>query len=91
MRTNLLLSNTRVMNLGVEWLFEQMKTLKMHVASEDACKFGELLLKAKKFERNGRIMAQIEVLEKHIEHPRKPGYKRHDVLDRIKVLEKRLN
>lgn len=37
-----------------------------------------------------KIKAQIEVLESHIEHPRKPGYKRHDVIDTIKELNKRL-
>ena len=37
-----------------------------------------------------RIKAQIEVLELHIEHPTKPGYKRHDVLDRIKLLKVQL-
>ncbi len=37
-----------------------------------------------------KIKAQIEVLELHIEHPTKPGYKRHDVLDRIKLLKVQL-
>lgn len=37
-----------------------------------------------------KIRAQIEVLESHIEHPRKPGYKRHDVIDTIKELNKQL-
>jgi hypothetical protein len=37
-----------------------------------------------------RIKAQIEVLELHIEHPTKPGYKRHDVLHRIKLLKVQL-
>ena len=30
----------------------------------------------------------IEELKKHIEHPMKPGYKRHDILNCIKELEK---
>jgi len=29
----------------------------------------------------------IEELEKHIEHPTKPGYKRHDIVNRIKELK----
>jgi hypothetical protein len=29
----------------------------------------------------------IEELKKHIEHPTKPGYKRQDIIDRIKELE----
>ena len=37
-----------------------------------------------------KIKAQIEVLELHIEHPTKPGYKRHDVLHRIKLLKVQL-
>lgn len=37
-----------------------------------------------------KIKAQIEILELHIEHPTKPGYKRHDVLDRIKSLKVQL-
>lgn len=37
-----------------------------------------------------KIKAQIEVLEFHIKHPTKPGYKRHDVLDRIKSLKVQL-
>ena len=30
----------------------------------------------------------IEELKKHIEHPMKPGYRRHDILNKIKQLEK---
>ena len=30
----------------------------------------------------------IEQLKQHIEHPNKPGYKRHDILDKIKEIEK---
>ncbi len=37
-----------------------------------------------------KIKAQIEILEKHIEHPTKPGYKRHDVLNTIKSLKSQL-
>lgn len=28
-----------------------------------------------------------KVLEKHIEHPTKPGYKRHDIIETLKTLE----
>lgn len=37
-----------------------------------------------------KIKAQIEILESHIEHPRKTGYKRHDIIDTIKKLNKQL-
>lgn len=30
----------------------------------------------------------IQELEKHIEHPSKPGYRRHDILDKIKQYKK---
>jgi hypothetical protein len=30
----------------------------------------------------------IEQLKQHIEHPTKPGYRRHDILNKIKQLEK---
>lgn len=40
-----------------------------------------------KWVRAEKIMTQIEVLELHIEHPTKPGYRRHDILDRIKSLK----
>ena len=33
----------------------------------------------------------IEHFKKHIEHPTKPGYKRNDILDKIKKLEQQLN
>jgi len=36
------------------------------------------------------IQGQIEILKEHIEHPNKPGYKRHDILDKIKSLEENL-
>lgn len=32
----------------------------------------------------------INVLEQHIEHPTKPGYKRSDIVKRIKSLKKQL-
>jgi hypothetical protein len=41
--------------------------------------------------RSQKIKAMIEVLEAHIEHPTKPGYKRHDILDEIKSLKTQLN
>ena len=36
------------------------------------------------------LQSQIELLKEVIEHPMKPGYRRHDVLDKIKILEKQL-
>lgn len=38
-----------------------------------------------------KIKAQIEILTLHIEHPTKPGYKRNDVLNKIKELQQQLN
>lgn len=32
----------------------------------------------------------IEQLEQHIVHPMKPGYRRHDVMDKIKELKSQL-
>ena len=29
----------------------------------------------------------VAVLKEHVEHPKKPGYKRHDILDKINELE----
>jgi len=37
------------------------------------------------------IQKQIEILEEHIEHPMKPGYKRSDVVSKIKMLKKQLD
>jgi hypothetical protein len=37
------------------------------------------------------LESQIELLETCIEHPTKPGYKRHDILDKIKQLKKLKN
>ena len=36
------------------------------------------------------LQSQIDLLKEFIEHPMKPGYKRHDVLNKIKELEKQL-
>ncbi len=36
------------------------------------------------------LQSQIDLLKEVIEHPMKPGYRRHDVLDKIKKLEKQL-
>ena len=33
------------------------------------------------------LQSQIDLLMEVIEHPTKPGYKRHDVLDKIKNLK----
>jgi hypothetical protein len=36
------------------------------------------------------LQSQIDLLKEFIEHPMKPGYKRHDVLNKIKELEETL-
>lgn len=36
------------------------------------------------------LQSQIELLESCIEHPTKPGYKRHDILNKIKEVQKLL-
>ena len=35
------------------------------------------------------LQSQIELLKEFVEHPTKPNYKRHDILERIKKLEKK--
>jgi len=36
------------------------------------------------------LLFGIQLLEKHIEHPNKPGYRRSDVLNSIKEMRKEL-
>lgn len=36
----------------------------------------------------GLLIFGIQLLEKHVEHPNKPGYRRSDVLNTIKELKK---
>lgn len=48
------------------------------------------VLNNSKYVKSKIIQVQIDVLKRHIEHPNKPGYKRHDVLDSIKSLEQEL-
>jgi seryl-tRNA synthetase len=43
-----------------------------------------------KFVKQEMLQAQIYILEQHIEHPTKPGYKRNDVLNSIKNLKQEL-
>ena len=43
----------------------------------------------KQFEKQ-KLEFAIEQLKQHIEHPTKPGYKRHDILNKIKELEQQL-
>ena len=38
----------------------------------------------------GRLSA-IDELEKHVVHPKKPGYRRHDILNKIKELKEKEN
>jgi len=37
-----------------------------------------------------KIAYAIKILEQHIEHPNKPGYRRHDIMEKIKELKKML-
>lgn len=48
-------------------------------------------LEKKKEERIISLKAKIEVLEEHIEHPNKPGYKRSDIVDKLKNLKMMLD
>ena len=36
------------------------------------------------------IEKQIKILQEHIEHPNKPGYKRSDIVAKIKELKRKL-
>ena len=36
------------------------------------------------------LQSQIDLLKECVEHPTKPGYKRHDILNKIKNLEKKI-
>lgn len=40
--------------------------------------------------RRIHLQSQIDLLKKCVEHPNKPGYQRHDILDKIKILENKL-
>lgn len=40
--------------------------------------------------RLAKIQAKIEELEKHVEHPTKPGYRRKDIIKKIEDLKKQL-
>lgn len=55
--------------------------------------FNRLFCEIKKMKMANKITKEeickllIKELEKHIEHPTKPGYKRHDILKRIEELK----
>jgi len=44
----------------------------------------------KQIKRESLIQLEINILSKYIEHPTKPGYKRNDIVDRIKELNKKI-
>ena len=44
-----------------------------------------------KYVERQKLEFAIEQLKEHIEHPTKPGYKRHDVLAKSKELEQKLS
>ena len=56
-------------------------------AKETAPEVKELLLTIESENEKRLLQAKIDILKEHIEHPTKPGYKRHDVLEKIKELE----
>jgi uncharacterized protein (UPF0147 family) len=59
-------------------------------ANENAPEVKELLLTIESANEKRVIQAQIDILKEHIKHPNKPGYKRSDILDKIKKLESNL-
>jgi hypothetical protein len=69
-----------------EIMFRQAKT-----AMESRPKVKELLLTIESENDKRVIQAQIDILKEHIEHPTKPGYKRRDILGKIKELESKLS
>lgn len=50
-------------------------------------KWEEHAVKCEKIAQNYMRNCLIDELKKHIEHPTKPGYKRSDIINRIKELE----
>ena len=59
-------------------------------AKKCAPKVKELLLTIENNNEKNVIKGQIEILQEHIEHPTKPGYRRHDILNKIKELKSKL-
>lgn len=49
----------------------------------DSCEYADKIYRL-------HIQSQINLLEECVEHPRKPGYRRHDILYKIKNLKKKL-
>jgi hypothetical protein len=68
-----------------EIMFRQAKT-----ANESRPVVKEMLVSIESQNEKRFIQGQIDILNEHIEHPNKPGYKRHDILDKIKYLEENL-
>ena len=69
-----------------EIMFRQAKT-----ANESRPIVKEMLVTIESQNKKRLIQGQIEILKEHIEHPNKPGYKRHDILEKIKELELKLS
>lgn len=44
----------------------------------------------KQIKKFNEVQFEIDILSKYIEHPTKPGYKRRDIVGRIKELEKQI-
>lgn len=50
----------------------------------------KMLLSIESDRDKSTLQAQIDVLSEHIEHPNNPGYRRSDILLKIKELKKKL-
>lgn len=50
----------------------------------------EMQLSIDKATRLLQLQFGINLLKRHIEHPNKPGYRRHDILEKIKLLEEEM-
>lgn len=62
-----------------------------HQVNKNKDKIDKLLKKIEsQHDEKTIIKTQIELLEKHIVHPKKPGYNRSDILSKIKELKKLL-
>ncbi len=63
---------------------------KLYYSENIKAKLGFIAGANSKYVKQQILQAQIDVLKNHIEHPTKPGYKRHDILNKIKELQQEL-
>jgi len=68
---------------GIYWLVVGSE---LHFQDNNFTSINETQIK-----RDSTIQFEIDILSKYIEHPNKSGYKRNDIVDRIKELKKQLN